>query len=104
MQKYLRVGFTALATMVMIGISFVIVYAFSTVQNTNKYDRYISILISLAISISNLLIIKVIQFMTLIEKDYTMNNFQISIAIKSVIAQLVNSILVPLIVNYYIKN
>jgi hypothetical protein len=57
MQKYLRVGFTALATMVMIGISFVIVYAFSTVQNTNKYDRYISILISLAISISNLLII-----------------------------------------------
>ena len=33
-----------------------------------------------------------------------MNNFQISIAIKSVLAQLVNSIFVPLMTNYYIKS
>lgn len=33
-----------------------------------------------------------------------MNNFQISIAIKSVAAQLVNFITVPLIVNFYIKD
>jgi hypothetical protein len=42
--------------------------------------------------------------MTLIEKDYSMNNFQISIAIKSVIAQLINSIFVPVMVNYYVKD
>lgn len=42
--------------------------------------------------------------MTVIEKDYSMNKFQISIAIKSVIAQLTNSIIVPVMVNYYIKD
>ena len=47
---------------------------------------------------------EVIQYMTLIEKDYSMNNFQISIAIKSVIAQLINSIFVPVMVNYYVKD
>lgn len=40
----------------------------------------------------------------MIEKEYSMNNFQISIAIKSVIAQLVNSIFVPVMTSYYIKN
>lgn len=42
--------------------------------------------------------------MTLIEKAYSMNNYQISIAIKSIIAQSMNSIFVPIMVNYYIKN
>jgi hypothetical protein len=42
--------------------------------------------------------------MTVIEKEYSMNNFQISIAIKSVIAQVVNSIIVPILVNFYIKD
>ena len=41
--------------------------------------------------------------MTVIEKDYSMNNFQMSIAIKSVIAQVTNSIFVPLMTNHYIK-
>ena len=42
--------------------------------------------------------------MTVIEKEYSMNNFQISIAIKSVVAQVINSIIVPFLVNYYIKD
>jgi len=33
-----------------------------------------------------------------------MNNFQISLTIKSILAQLVNSIFIPIIVNYYIKD
>lgn len=40
--------------------------------------------------------------MTVIEKDYTTSNFQMSVAIKSVIAQLVNSIFVPVMTNYFI--
>jgi len=32
-----------------------------------------------------------------------MNNFQISLAVKSIIAQLINSIFIPFMVNYYIK-
>lgn len=42
--------------------------------------------------------------MTVFEKGYSMNNYQISIAIKSVVVQLINSIAVPILVNYYIKN
>ena len=42
--------------------------------------------------------------MTIVEKEYSMNKFQISIAIKSVTAQLINSIIVPVLVNYYIKD
>ena len=43
----------------MIGVCFVIVYALSTVQYTPGSNRYISILISLAISAANLLIISI---------------------------------------------
>ncbi len=41
--------------------------------------------------------------MTVVEKIYTMNNFQISSAVKSIMAQLLNTIFIPIIVNLYIK-
>lgn len=110
-QKLARFCFTIFVSIVMIGISFVVVYALSTVQKNNQSRRFISILISLAISVINLLIIsnpapilEVIQFTTLIERNYSMHNYQISIAIKSIIAQSMNSIFVPIMVNYYIKD
>lgn len=56
-QKFFRICFTILATIVMVGISFVVVYALSTVQRDNQSKRFISVLISLAISAINLLII-----------------------------------------------
>lgn len=37
------------------------------------------------------------------EKDYTTTNKQASLAIKSIIAQMINSILTPVIAAYYIK-
>ena len=42
--------------------------------------------------------------MTVIEKLYSMNSYQMSIAVKSIAAQLINSICVPIIVNYYIED
>lgn len=42
--------------------------------------------------------------MTLVERIYTNNNFQISLAFKSILAQLLNTILIPIIVNIYIKD
>lgn len=42
--------------------------------------------------------------MTVVEKIYTNNQYQVSMAIKSIFAQLVNSIFTPFIVNYYIKD
>jgi hypothetical protein len=46
----------------------------------------------------------VIRFLTNFEKNYTQTNHQTSLAIKSILAQLVNSILIPIIANYFIKN
>ena len=56
-QKFLRFCGTIFASLVMVGISLLIVYGLSTVQKTNQHKRFISILISLAISITNLLIV-----------------------------------------------
>jgi hypothetical protein len=41
--------------------------------------------------------------LTLFEKDYTSTNRQASLAVKSIIAQMINSILTPVITAYYIK-
>lgn len=45
----------------------------------------------------------VINLLTIIEKDYTSTNRQASLAVKSIFAQMINSILIPVITAYYIK-
>lgn len=45
----------------------------------------------------------VIELVTSYERDYTMTNYQISLHIKTVFAQLINSIFIPITVNYFIK-
>jgi hypothetical protein len=45
----------------------------------------------------------VIRQLTLYEKDFTVTKHQISLSIKSIAAQLMNSILVPVITNIYIE-
>ena len=44
-----------------------------------------------------------IRKLSIYEKDYTQTKYQTSLAIKSIFASLINSILIPMIVNYYIK-
>lgn len=44
-----------------------------------------------------------IRFLSSYEKDYTLTKYQTSLAIKSILAALINSILIPIIVNFYIK-
>ena len=44
-----------------------------------------------------------IKFLTKFERDYTTTHFQASLAVKSIVAQMVNSILIPVIVARYIK-
>lgn len=41
--------------------------------------------------------------MTSLEKDYTITNIQASLAIKIIAAQMINTILTPVIIAYYIK-
>lgn len=47
--------------------------------------------------------IVVISLLNDFEKDYTTTNKQASLAIKSIVAQMINSILTPVITAYYIK-
>ena len=91
-------------------ISFVIVYALSSFQAESGINVYISILISLSICLINVLIIRnylpiveVIKHLTKLERDYTMTNLQMSLAIKTIIAQLINCIFVPIAANRFIK-
>ena len=44
-----------------------------------------------------------VKFLTKFEKDYTTTNFQASLAVKAIIAQMINSILIPVIVARYVK-
>lgn len=50
--------------------------------------------------VSNL---EVIRILAAYEKDYTITKYQTSLALKSILASLINSILIPMIVNYFIK-
>lgn len=44
-----------------------------------------------------------IEKLSLFEMDFTVTKYQTSLAVKSIFASLINSILIPIIVNYYIK-
>ena len=90
-------------------ISFASVYGLSVAQKNNYQNRYISILISLVISIVNVLlmctylvILDMIRILTKYERDYTESKHQTTLAIKSIFAQLVNSIATPILVNRFI--
>ena len=61
-------------------------------------------LINVIISRTFIVIAEVIRRLTLYERDYTSTKHQTSLAIKSVLALLINSILIPIIANYYIKH
>ena len=47
--------------------------------------------------------LETIRYLTLFERDYTTTNHQTSLAVKSILAQMINTILIPLLTAYYIK-
>ena len=61
-------------------------------------------MISLIIALINLVISVLIALSTNFEGNYTATGHQTSLAIKSIFAQLINSILVPVLVNYVLEN
>ena len=110
-QKYLYLSFSAFTTIILIGLSFVIVlglnYAQDRIENnktTASFLRYfISLLISISISIINSLgrtILKVIT--SKFEAIETRTDYYISLSIKLSIFTFINTALVPLMSNYLI--
>lgn len=47
--------------------------------------------------------LEAIRYLSIYERDYTIIKYQTSFAIKSVLASLVNSILIPIVANRFIK-
>lgn len=89
-------------TLVILGASFVIVYGLSTVQMSNS-SSYLSFFISFVIAIINLIISQVIRYLSYFQRNLTKTRYQASLAIKSIVAQLINSILIPIMTNNFIE-
>ena len=111
-QKLCRKFVTFSITIIILGLSFLAVYGLSVAQLNNAGNSFLSILISLVISLINILISRIywfnhleaIKYLSIYERDYTTIKYQTSLAIKSIIASLVNSILIPMIANRFIKS
>jgi uncharacterized membrane protein len=80
------------------------VYGLSLIQNNNSSSRYLSFFISFVISLINIIISQVIRKLCSYERNLTKTRYQTSLALKSIIAQLINSILIPIMTNKFIKN
>lgn len=95
---------TFTVTVIILGLSFLAVYGLSIAQRNNANNRFLSILISLVISFINIIITQSIRYLSIYERDYTTIKYQTSLAFKSILASLVNSILIPIVANRFIKN
>ena len=109
---YTRKLITYLVTLILLGLSFAAVYGLSIAQYNSQLASasdadagtdYLSILISIVISLINVVLGQVIRRLSIFERDYTETYHQTSLAIKSVTAQLINSIFVPIMSNWFIK-
>lgn len=90
--------------MLLLGTSFAIVLGLTKAQEKANDNRMLSIAISVTIAIVNVILGLIIKFLTLYEKDYTATYREASLAVKSILAQMVNSIVIPVITAYKIKN
>ena len=93
---------TYFLTLCLLAGSFGCVYLLSLQQLKNRSNFYLAILISLSISIINSLIGFLIRFSTKYEKHYTETSYQTSLGVKSIFAQVLNTIVVPIVANYLI--
>ena len=78
LEKFKRKMITYTVTIIMLGVSFAAVYGLSLAQVNNSSNRYLSTLISLLISLINIiisrtyyLILEVIRRLSIYERDYT---------------------------------
>lgn len=108
--------FTFGITIIILAGSFGAIYGLSKVQfeysktHTDASNQYISILISLCVSFINIIIqrtllcyLEIIRVLTKLERDRTSTYHQASLGFKAVWALLINSILIPILVNWFFK-
>lgn len=109
-KLFIRKCITLASTILVLGASFGVVYGLSTVQAKNQSNQYISFLISIVIVIFNVIINSkffynsvVLRLFTSFEKNTSYTAYESSYAFKSILAQMVNTIIIPILVNRFLK-
>ena len=109
-QRSYRIFFIYLLSLILIFIAFLIVYQLTALQdeindNWNGIKKYTgAFLITIIISLINLLFEYIMKYFTKIEKQKSMTNYYLSFSIKLTIFTFVTSTLVPLIPNILNEN
>ena len=109
-QRSYRIFFIYFLSIIMIFIAYQIVYALTKLQDTiddnwNGLKKYISsFLITIIISLINLLFEFIMKYFTKMEKQKSMTNYYLSFSIKLSVFTFVTSALVPLIPNALNEN
>ena len=110
-QRNLRIIFTYFLSFVIIAICLVIILLLNQIQikkaknsNSNKkLMKYgLSLIISVVVSIVNLILQICLDYITKIEKQISMTDLYLSLSIKLTIFTFITSAIVPLVSNYYI--
>lgn len=91
-------------SLLFLGASFGIIYGLSVAQaELGSHNFYVSVLVSVVITVVNISLKILVKYFTEYEKHITKTDFNESLAIKTTVVQLINSILVLVIVGWFIK-
>jgi len=105
-NRVIRILLVFLASLIIIGISFVIVLLFTVWQNKllddnkklNLFVKYLlSFIITIVISVLNLVLEVLLTKFTFLEKHLSRTNFYLSLSIKITILTFFNSAIIPLL-------
>jgi uncharacterized membrane protein len=94
---------TYTVTAIILAISCGIIFVLSLEQRYQTEKVALSFLISLFIAVINMIMPMAIRALTVLERENTQIKFQTGLAIKSIVAQLINTIVLPFLVNYFFQ-
>jgi NADH:ubiquinone oxidoreductase subunit 6 (subunit J) len=87
----------------MIGITFIVMYTLIRSKKSHKSNRSVSISISVAITIINNLVGIVIRKLTAYERNYTQIITQRSQAVKTIVSQIINMVVLNFVISGLIE-
>ena len=94
---------TFTASFLILVASFGAIYGLSIWQDSNNENTVLSFVISIIILLVNVILEFIIRLLTIYEKNFSKTNFESSLAIKVITAQVINTILISFLCNYLIK-
>ena len=112
-ERFGRTLLIYLISIIMIGISFIVISSLNKLQQKTKNKEYnnsilmkygVSLIITFVISIINIILEICLEILTKIERHITMTNYYLSFSIKLTLFTFINSSVIPLVSNYRYNN